>query len=240
MDVVNSIIDNKFLASSVCFIGGYALNSTLLAANQFAAKSLGLPIDIMGGKEHDEFTYDLIQANDNLRQLNGAELDRQLGVILADFTVISIREEISFRFLIETVVLPRICPQFAAFSIARTSISSLWFSASHLSDNFPGEALAGQLLNTALLGAVCSLAQQKIGLTGSILVHVGFNFYAWQWSYKQNLSDVATKIQAIQLIDVFHPVKISMNVLSLSVEAISCATLILASQGVKRLVNSFS
>lgn len=138
----------------------------------------------------------------------------------------------------ETIVLPCISPQFAAFSIARTCVSSLWFAAAHLQNNHSSGLLAGQFLNTALLGVVCSLAQQRIGLVASIFVHVGYNLYGWQWMYNQNLADVVKKIKAIRLIDVIHPVKIGMYLGNFIDDALSPA--ILAYRGVKKIANSFA
>jgi hypothetical protein len=47
-----------------------------------------------------------------------------------------------------------------------------------------------------------------LGLIGAIFVHIGYNVYAWQYMYNQNLIDVVKKIRALQLIDIIHPVKI--------------------------------
>lgn len=238
MHIVNFIITNKFLASSLCFVGGYALNGASLAVNELAVKYLGLPIDIKNGQKSSEYTDNLVKANNQFADLNGIGLDRQLGTVLSDFTAIAIREEISYRFLLETIVLPCICPQFAAFSIARTCASSLWFAAAHLQNNHSNGELAGQFLNSALLGVVCSIAQQRIGLVGSIFVHVGYNLYGWQWMYNQNLADVIKKIKAIHLIDVIHPVKIGTYLGNFIDDALSPA--ILAYQGAKKIAGSFA
>lgn len=79
MNIVNFIITNKFLASSVCFVGGYALNGASLAVNQLAVKYLSLPIDIKNGQEYSEYTDNLVKANKDFADLNGIGLDRQLG-----------------------------------------------------------------------------------------------------------------------------------------------------------------
>ncbi len=238
MDILNFIVNNRCLAFSACFVGGYALNSASLVVNRMAVKYLGLPIDVHNHQEYDEWSANLVKANKRFAILNGIEFDRQLGALLYDFTAIAIREEISNRYLLETIVLPCICPQFAAFSIARTCVSSLLFAAAHLQNNHPSEALAGQFFDTALLGLVCSLAQQKIGLVGSIFIHVGYNLYGWQYTYNQNFVDVAKKIKAIQLIDVIHPLKI-VTLLGLFIDdALSPA--ILAYQGTKKIVSSFT
>lgn len=238
MNVLNFIITSKPLAVTACFVGGYALNAASLAVNQIAVKIFGLPIDMMNHQKYDELTNNLIKANEECAYRSGIGINRHLGAILSNVTACAICEEISYRFLLETIVLPCICPQFAAFSIARTSVSSLLFAARHLQINGSSEYLAGLFLNTALLGIVCSLAQQRIGLVGSIFVHVGFNLYAWQWSLNQNLADVIKKIKAIHIIDVIHSAKIGMYLVVLIDGALSPA--ILAYQGAKKIAGSFA
>lgn len=132
MNIVIFTTANKFLASSICFVGGYALNGTLVAVNQFAVKHLGSAIDIQEHQKYDEYTSNLVLANKEFADANGITLDRQLGLVLSVVTACAIREEISFRFLLETIVLPRICSRFAAFSAGRTCVSSLLFAAVHL------------------------------------------------------------------------------------------------------------
>lgn len=210
MNAISSIITNKYVASSLCLIGGYALNSVTTAVNRFAVEHFGIPIDWQDGKEYNEFVRDQVEANKTSANLCGIGLDRQLGATLLDFTTYAIREEISYRFLLETIVLPCIFPQFAAFSIARTCVSSALFAAAHLNNPSPQEALAGQFLHTAILGVICSLAQDRIGLLGSIFVHIGFNVYGWQRMYNQNFSETVKKIRAVNLLDVVHPVKIAI------------------------------
>ncbi len=112
------------------------------------------------------------------------------------------------------------------------------FAARHLHNDGSSEALAGQFLNTALLGVVCSLAQQRIGLVGSIFVHIGYNLHGWQWMYNQNLIDVVKKIKAIHLIDVIHSFKIGTYWGFFIIDAISPA--LLAYQGAKKIANSFA
>jgi hypothetical protein len=238
MNIVNFIITNKFLASSLCFGGGYALNGALLVVNQLAVRYLGLPIDMQNGQEYNEFADNQVKNCKHFAHLYGVGLDRLLGAYLSDCTVIAVREEISYRYLLETIVLPCICPQFAAFSIARTCVSSLWFAAAHLQNNGSSGALAGQFLNTALLGAICSLAQHRIGLVGSVFVHVGFNLYGWQYMYNQNLADVTNKIKAIRLIDVIDPVKIGTYLGNFIDDALTPA--LLAYQGAKKIAGSFA
>lgn len=82
MNIVNFIISNKVLASSVCFVGGYALNSVSVSVNQLAVKYLGLPIDIQNHQEYSEYTKNLVKANKQIADLFGIGLDRQLGAML--------------------------------------------------------------------------------------------------------------------------------------------------------------
>lgn len=209
MNILNVVIGNKFLASSLCFVGGYALNSASIAINRFAVKYLRLPMDLFDGQDYETYTTKIVEQNRQYTSLHGIGLDRQLAALLSDFTIqFAIREEISYRFLLETVVLPCISPQFAVFSMARTCVSSLLFASFHLHNPLSREALTGQFFNTALLGVICSLAQQRMGLIGAVFVHVGYNLHGWQYMYNQNLTEVVKKIRALHLIDVIHPIKV--------------------------------
>lgn len=133
----------------------------------------------------------------------------------------------------ETIVLPCISTQFVDFSITRTSVSSLLFAARHLQNDGSREALAGQFLNTFFIGVVCSIAKQKIGLVGAILVHIGFNLHAWQYMYNQNLVELVKKIKAIHVIDIIHPFQIVFVLGMFIDDALSPA--ILAYKGAKKI-----
>lgn len=208
MYVLTAVCSNPYLAASLCILGGYALNKVCLLVNQFAAKNLGLPIDLLEHQEYNVYTHNIVEANRQVAASSGINLDRLLGVTLSNWTVIAIREEISYRFLLETIVLPYFVPQVTVFSITRTCVSSLLFAARHLTNNFSDEVLAGQFLNTALLGVVCSVAQQNIGLLGSIFVHIGYNLHAWQSVYNVDLRGTVKNIRAIHLCDIVYPCRI--------------------------------
>lgn len=207
MNNIGSILTNKYIALPLCFVGGYALNHVTVATNRLSVK-IGLPFDLLEGKEYHEYSADLVENNRDYAESIDIELDRQLGAILSDFTMGSIREEISYRFLLERVVLPAISSQFAAFSMARTAVSSLLFAAVHLHNPGSKQVLTVQFFNTALVGIVCSIAQEKFGLPASICIHAGFNLHAWKHMFNQNFSDVVQKLRAVKRIDVVHPSKI--------------------------------
>ncbi len=80
-----------------------------------AVKYLGLPIDFKNGQEYSEYTGNLLKNNKYIADLNGVGLDRLLGAALSSFTVLSIREEISYRFLLETIVLHVFFPNLQLF-----------------------------------------------------------------------------------------------------------------------------
>ena len=178
-----------------------------MAVNQFAVKYLRCPFDIQNHQMYDQYSNNLVEANRKVAASQGIDLGRLLGATLWDVTTFAIREEISYRFLLETIVLPRISPQFVTFSVARTGICSLLFDTQHLTNNHAQQLLTVQFFNTFLLGIVCSLAQQKIGLIGSIFIHMRYNLHAWQYMYNQDLTKALKKITAIHLIDTIHPIK---------------------------------
>jgi len=66
-------------------------------------------------------------------------------------------------------------------------------------------SFTGQFCNATVAGIVCSLAQDRIGLLGSMCVHVGFNLYGWQFIYNQNFSETVKKLRAVYLKDVVNP-----------------------------------
>ena len=58
MNAISSVVTNKYFASSLCLLGGYALNSVSLGANRFAVKQLGISaIDILEGKEYPVYSW---------------------------------------------------------------------------------------------------------------------------------------------------------------------------------------
>jgi membrane protease YdiL (CAAX protease family) len=221
MNILNVVVNNKFLASSVCFAGGYALNSAYLAVNQLAVKYLGLPIDVFDHKTYDEWKKNLIEINKKYALENNQTLDRALGVGLFYVTFFAVREEISYRYLLETIVLPCICPQFAVFSIARACVSSLLFAARHLHNPSTPEGLAAQFLNAAITGLVCSLAKERIGLIGAIFVHIGCNVHAWHYAYNENPKELLTQISAVHLSDAFNLANIRVFVTEVIGDALS-------------------
>jgi hypothetical protein len=192
--------------------------------NRLAVKHLNLPIDI---HDHQEYgTY----AENNVNNLHNSfserfnarrkklckwrsspldeiplPLDRLMRILLYCLTIAQpIADEISYRYLLETIVLPCICPQFAVFSTARTCVSSLLFAAKELHNNHDydsQEKITGHFLNKALLGVICSLAQQRIGLIGAIFVHIGYNLHGYQYDLNENLTKLIKRIRKTHLIE---------------------------------------
>lgn len=208
---VNFINKTSFLSCAVysgCLVGGYAFNIASVKANRLAVKNFSLRIDIQRQQDYNTYVNSLLEYNRFVAMLAGVSLARQLGALLCDCTVIAIREEFAYRFLLERVMLPPASSRFLSFSIGRTCISSVIFAASHLSNPFSREELAGQFFNTLGLGVVCSLVQEKIGLFGSILVHCGYNLYGWQYMYNQNFIDTIEGLREVQFQDIFNREKI--------------------------------
>lgn len=114
----------------------------------------------------------------------------------------AIREEISYRFLLERVILPAISPQYAAFSMARTTISTVFFTARYLQYASSKKELTKEIICRAFLSVVCSVAQEKFGLLASIFIHVGNNLAMWKYQSNQSFSDLVHKIIAIKFKDV--------------------------------------
>lgn len=192
------------LTSSLCFIGGYTLNKASLEINKLAVKYLGLPIDMFNHQEYAEYSNTLVEANRASAKRMGIGLDRILGAYLSIYTIAAIREEISYRFLLENMILSRIC----SHPLEPIGISSLLFAARHLTN--PGhssEILAAQFLHTALLGVVCSLVQSHIGLVGAMFVHFGFNMHAYKYMFNQSLSETVKNLKAIRREDVILHIK---------------------------------
>lgn len=204
-----SIAANPYALGALSFAGGYALNKVSMAINQIAAKRFALPIDLHRGKEYSDFVESLNA--ELIEKANKAALERNLdldtclkkapGIALWSFTTLAIKEEYVYRHLLEHVVLPAIFPQFAAFSLARTCVSSLYFASIHLTNPGSAEQLRGQFCNTFVLGVVCSIAQEKFGLLAAIFTHVGFNLYGWQYATNSNFFDTFSKIKALEFSD---------------------------------------
>ncbi|NGX28885.1 MAG: hypothetical protein K940chlam1_01073 [Candidatus Anoxychlamydiales bacterium] len=226
MIIIDSVIANNYLTSSACLIGGYALCRFNITVNRFAVKTLGIPIDILNNKEYEQYSSDLVENNKQVASKLGITLNKQLGVILSDATVTAIREELSYRFLLETVVLPFFSSQFRSFSVTRTCISSLIFASTHLINPHSKGVLVGQFFNSIFLGLTCSLAQEKIGLFGAMCVHIGYNLSAWKYTFNQTFSDTTQKLRALKPIDILHPKKIVLFLDSFFFDA--CAPLILS------------
>jgi len=210
MNPIYSIAANPYVATSLCLAGGYVLNKVSLAINQIAAKRFGLPIDLMQGKEYSDYVaHNKQEAESKLTSIASqcnldlnVLLEKAQGSALCILTAVAIQEEFTYRHLLESVILPAIFPQFAAFSLARTCVSSLYFAAAHLSNPLPEEVLAGQFCNTFVLGIVCSIAKEKFGLLASIFTHIGFNLHGWQWGTNYNFSDTISKLKVLSLSDV--------------------------------------
>lgn len=196
------------LSLFLCFVLGYVINVLFIASNRFSVKYLRFPVDFQDRQEYDAFSGNLLANNKKYCDENGIALDRQLGALLYDFIMIGTREEIAYRFFIETILLPWIYPPFAVFSIARAAITSLLFAARHLHNNYSREGLTAQFLHTVWLGMICSFTQQYIGFIGAILVHAGYNLYAWQYMYNQKFSDVPKTLQSLHSVDFTHPPRI--------------------------------
>lgn len=151
---------------SLCSIGGYSLNIAIAEFGRFICN--------------------------DLRECSASpdeSLDLADKVKLFEITLGAVSEEISHRFLLEKVVLPRISPQFVGFSMNRTGVSSLIFAANHLPySKLARKELTYHFFCALILGVISSLAQQRIGLLGAVLVHVSYNLHGWQYMYKQDLS----------------------------------------------------
>lgn len=223
MNILNSIISNKYLSYPLCFIGGYALSSASARLNQLAVKHFHLPIDILNHQNYDNYSNSNQANMITLSMSGGYEGERLDGITLWRLmTQGAVREEISFRFLLETIVLPRISSQFATFSIARTCISSLLFASTHLRmEHYSREQLAGNFINTLLVGVICSFAQERIGLVGSILIHAGYNLCGYRYTFNLELRDVVRHIKAITLKDVINPHDIATFLINFGQDALS-------------------
>lgn len=230
---ITNFVSHKLLLPTMCLVGGYALNKSLLAMNQIAAKKFGLPIDILDRKDYETYTQATNEATKGMADFLDMGFDRAVGANLSTFTMFAIREEISYRFLLEKMVLPRLFSQFAVFSIARSCVSSLLFAGLHLHNPLSKEVLAGQFINTAILGMISSIAQNRIGLVASIFIHIGFNLHAGQYIFNITLSEVPKKIKAVHIIDVIHPIKIAMFIGLFIEDALS--PFILVYKGAKQL-----
>ena len=86
--------------------------------------------------------------------------------------------------------------------MTRACTSTLIFSALHLRNPFPPQALAGQCINVAFLGMITSLAQEHLGLASSIGIHIGFNINGWQHQFNQDYSNILSKLSFVKLGDI--------------------------------------
>lgn len=158
----------------------------------------------------DQRTFNVVQDNQNPIvlpnpkpvEMTSCDMVKEISPLNAIMT--AIREEISYRFLLERVILPAISPQYAAFSMARTTISTLFFTARYLQYVSSKEGLTKEVFCRALLSIVCSVAQEKFGLVASIFIHVGENLRIWKNQHNQSFSELIQKIIAIKFTDVVN------------------------------------
>lgn len=199
---INSIASQYILPYTLSLVGGYVLNKVNMAIIQIAEKYLKLPITIQEGKNYKDYVDDIIENEKKDYDAKGIDFDRGLGRRLYSGCVIApIREEIAYRYLLETIVLPMILPKFGVFSIERTCISTILFASVHLHNPYPSKVLAAQFCHTTILGFICSLAQERFGLISSIFIHMGYNLNASQYKLNLKFSDMPKKIKAMHLTD---------------------------------------
>ena len=115
----------------------------------------------------------------------------------------AVQKEISYRFLFEKVILPCISPQFAVFSTARTIMSTLFFTA-RVGNQFLNRPFALQNFKTAVLGVICSVAQERFGLIAAIAIHITENLRQWKDTHNASFSDLFQNLWAIRFREVIE------------------------------------
>ncbi|MCB1084120.1 MAG: hypothetical protein KDK61_07390, partial [Simkania sp.] len=178
-----------------------------------AVQHLKLPIDLYEGLSYEKYTQtnlqDLQEMKLSLKAIGSAEnlnLDERLGMVLLLVTFAGIYHEILHRYLLETVILPKISSHFSEFSIVRTCLSTIEFTslelaAKYLDNSHSKEPMIGHFIDSACLGIVCSLAQHHFGLIGAIFLGIGSNISACQHMYNITASDLL-KVKQVNLADV--------------------------------------
>lgn len=183
MNVITSALATPYLFIPVCTAAGFVICKASLAVNQIASKVFGAPIDMYQGQNEEQYSQAFLFGLKFEKILSEISLKYRIGQMFIDnCVIIPVNSAIFYRYCVESIFLPLIFPQFAAFSIARTCVSSLIYaSASYLTN--PGthgtrETRAGSFIHHVILATICSIAREKFGLLASIFTHSGFNLCA--------------------------------------------------------------
>ncbi|MCB1109372.1 MAG: CPBP family intramembrane metalloprotease [Chlamydiia bacterium] len=112
-------------------------------------------------------------------------MDKEIVLMMLLMAVIiaPITEELAFRQYLPETIIPQYHQLSSSQVMAKTSIA---FGVVHLSNIFMNPSSEGMrrtayqvLFCAVVLGPLCHLAKEKVGISGSILLHMGFNYSAF-------------------------------------------------------------
>lgn len=192
MNSIHLLCSNRYLAPVACLIGGYSLLRSSDALNKIT----------------NQFFYSSLPSrNEGKKEAR----NRCFTNILY-----SIRAELCYRFLWERNILPLIFPQLKTFSILRMTLSalietlpvlSIYVDKNHLKKI--GQSLrVGNVIRFFALVCICSIAQHKIGLVGSIFLRIGYNLYDSQVMSSKTLKESLQGLMSLKKEKIWDVVKI--------------------------------
>lgn len=198
----------NYLSIPALYVAGYFLSSALATRiNLIVGEKLKINMDVFDGKTPQAFAKencDIIAAS-NPR----IPLERQLGTMLFDWNAAAIREEISYRYFFDCLLIPFIFSRYVDLSATAIScISATLFAARHLHNPETGAQKTALVFDTFILGLATSLVGRKFGLIGSIAFHAGYNLSGFQTTFGKSLKDSVNTMKSIKAVDVFSPMKI--------------------------------
>ncbi|WP_316356671.1 CPBP family intramembrane glutamic endopeptidase [Candidatus Neptunichlamydia sp. REUL1] len=137
------------------------------------------PVKFVGGSMGLHPTEEEIQ---KLSEIGNAKI---LFLFVIMTIVAPIAEEIIYRKYLPDILLPK---YYTLTNLQTAAVSSGAFGLVHSLNYFGTERTSKAFAMTAyqvcfcalILGPLCSIAKTKVGLTASILVHMGFNFHGAQ------------------------------------------------------------
>ncbi|MDP1880493.1 MAG: CPBP family glutamic-type intramembrane protease [Parachlamydiaceae bacterium] len=195
---INTTISNKILLPSLCFVGGYALNSLSFQIINLFQKHLYTP---------GEFSIDKNRLISSLNK-NNHSYEWYKGFIVYKFSVKAIRQELVYRFFLETILQKLFNPvKSSCFITAFFAIEGLNIFASRNQNIM-------FFFKRAVLGFACSIVKQKIGLLATVFLHLGYNFKGCHRFFTKNLDDPSSRIELAKNVmelnkeDILSPLKL--------------------------------
>ncbi len=213
--MISNIFNYKL--NSVCLYSAQGIHSlseisqqvnALWIAKTLACGSVGYlaqyPVSFFGG-----FIRGLNLTEAETKEISESRNDEILFTLVIMTILAPISEEIIYRKYLPDTLLPN---YYTLTNLQTAAISSGAFGLVHFLNYFNTRKTSRKFAKVAyqvgfcavILGPLCSVAKTKVGLTASILVHMGFNFHGMQRIIpEEKRKEVIKKISPISILPVF-------------------------------------